>query len=523
MVSRQEFSSQMTMTEGLEELHYRAGAKERRKRRDKAEAKRLGMTDEQYRDRVVSVFRAKARAKRLGIHYWPALLAGPYEVKVNPQAFVIADKILSARYGPYDPLVSGNRGGWDSAGHYGLSPLDVGKMWVAAGCRNSRKFRAQVRSGVVAKKGDTLEFFLNYARGHSWADRNRINKMPFVLSRKALAALGRLSWPCRWAALHGLFENPPQERGVWRSVVRIRHLNWAAVAKVQAAQKIGNVRAMAPYLPPQAICRLMGLRGRYGMHLEELARMLSPSYPTIPFDMAQKICAGVSPAELSGNKLTGAEAHDWLSQGATCFPEEFLCRKIHDRTDVRVFHRSIKVVRWLDYLSMNKERWAALLKQREAPGPGGTMRTFAAVSILDEVGDEDIHTGKDGVDKVIRRAAERLGAAFLERSMRDHRVLCSTPSWASKLGKHVRLLRTPAELAQEGKDLAHCVGGYVSPVASGQCWILSVHTPHGRSTVELSPDLKVRQHNGRGNCVPPKRNEVLVDALVNRIRKGGVK
>ena len=55
-------------------------------------------------------------------------------------------------------------------------------------------------------------------------------------------------------------------------------------------------------------------------------------------------------------------------------------------------------------------------------------------------------------------------------------------------------MRTPAELAREGKEMDHCVGGYAGAVERGQCHILAIKTRQGRSTVELSPRLVVLQH-----------------------------
>lgn len=170
--------------------------------------------------------RARRTAAGIGLQYWPALLVGG----LDPKAMKIAEEVLASRVGSYWGDTGADnrrsRGGWDSAGYYGLSGYQVRQAWFAAGCKDGGKFRLSIRrlsEGMGAgRKGDTLPFLFALTRGLRWARRNaqRLN-----LSRKALAALGRISAPLRWAAISGLVESTPR--------IRIRDLNWAAVKEAQ--------------------------------------------------------------------------------------------------------------------------------------------------------------------------------------------------------------------------------------------------------------------------------------------------
>jgi len=228
--------------------------------------------------------------------------------------------------------------------------------------------------------------------------------------------------------------------------------------------------------------------------------------------LARRLVLGESPARLSGGILSRKEAHEWCAAGAPPINDW-----LADRLGVPR-HRSVKVIRWLAHCRQSG-RWAALERQREVCLPGGGVRIWAVIDILDEIQDADIHTGKDSVDAVLRRAAQRKGEAWLEKAMQDHRILAPLPRWAQKLPKGVRILRTPSQLAREGREMSHCVGGYAQAVERGQCHILAISTRHGRSTVELAPNLDIVQHYGPRNGAPPQRNEALLRAFLARVNQ----
>ena len=208
---------------------------------EKRQAERFAAFTRRLADRGVDVEdyfrvrRARRRADAIGLAYWPALAHGP---RIDPRAYLAAERILTkkagARYG--EPTSDGrkSRGGWDSWGHRGVSPHMVYAMWMAAGCRNSRKFRAQVAVGRVAHKGERAAQFIDRARGYGWAEKNKID---LRLGHDAARALGRISWRLRWAAINGV-RNPDD------GFVRARDLNWTAVREAQRGS-----RAAAKYLP----------------------------------------------------------------------------------------------------------------------------------------------------------------------------------------------------------------------------------------------------------------------------------
>lgn len=181
--------------------------------------------------------RARRKANEIGLKYWPALLDRP---RIDPMAFVYAERVMERQYGEWDPK-AGSHGGWDSCGHYGLHADNVSRMWFAAGCRNSRKFRWQVSSRIIAKKGDSMAFLRNLRRGERWW--NASSHTGVAISRKALCAIGRLSPELRYAATLNLPKwNSWEGKVRW---IRIRDLNWAEVIRVRALRNEDTDRARA--------------------------------------------------------------------------------------------------------------------------------------------------------------------------------------------------------------------------------------------------------------------------------------
>jgi hypothetical protein len=148
------------------------------------------------------------------------------------------------------------------------------------------------------------------------------------------------------------------------------------------------------------------------------------------------------------------------------------------------------------------------------------VHEWTALDVLDEIDCDDILTGRDRVDDVLRRSSERLGEAWMTQHAEDHRPLAPAPGWWVK-SRHVANLRTPAALIREGTEMRHCVGGYIPAVEKRTAIILSLATPDGeRSTAELTPSLQLAQHRGRGNGDPPKRHTWLLAAWLKRVREG---
>lgn len=446
----------------------------------------------------------RARAGRIGLSFWPALFCRD----CTPAAFVAAEEVLTAkigaRWGEFLPDGTRSHGGWDSTDYYGLSSHTVVKMWIAAGCRDGEKFRLQVFYGEVAKKGDSIPWLRNYFRGLQWLTNNHI-RLP--LAREAIAALGRLSPESRRAALAPFFG---PGLGDHRGKIRIRHLDWGAVRHAQSAVAGGNVKARAALSGIRRAAQLLGVKPY------ELSRTLCPVY-ALPLPFARRVALGESPAQLAGGLLSRAESHKWAIAGA---PEiaGWLSAQL-----ALPAHRSIRVIRWLDHCRRSG-RWDAVERDRIARIPGENQgRRYSLLSVLDEIQEEDIATGKDGVDAVLQRTAARLGDAWLTTQMGDHRILAPLPAWARNLPEGVRILRTPAQLAKEGLDMNHCVGGYRDAVSNGQSHILAIQTRHGRSTAEIRPDLSVSQHRAERNESPCSRNEKLLRAFLARVTSKGVR
>ena len=167
----------------------------------------------------------RRKAKSIGLAFWPALrLRG-----VDPAAFIAAERVLCRTHGLYgDPLQEGtrSRGGWDSCGHYGLSPEVVRSYWYSAGCRDNAKFRWQVAHRDLIPKGVTLRDHLMRSRAQRWLSHTPWRTTYFT--RGALRALARISPWARWTALRGI--------GTWpesQSVVRLKDLDWAEVGRLQ--------------------------------------------------------------------------------------------------------------------------------------------------------------------------------------------------------------------------------------------------------------------------------------------------
>ncbi|MFM7011722.1 MAG: PcfJ domain-containing protein [Betaproteobacteria bacterium] len=456
----------------------------------------------EYLDGINAVRRAKDSAKAIGLAYWPALLA---DVKVDRAAFVAAEAVLEKKHGLYTKE-GGKitcRGGWDSQGHYGLSPYAIAKNWYAAGCRDTSKFRLQVETGVLLKKGDSFPFAVAYVKGRLWLSRQReLNYNRF--GRKAIAALGRLSADLRWAAVSFLNRQNYVPTG---GVIRVRDLDWETVKKVQSGVAIGNTRLAAAYAPERRAAELLGCE------VKDIAAKMCPAYPKVGLTVARDIFAGKPPAKIFP-ELTKKEAHRYLAGGAAIPVNQWLARQLSTP-----MHRSVRVIRWFARLQA-RGAWGPMERERVAHGPAGEQRKYRYVDILDEIQDIDVHAFGEGVERVFERALERQLESFLEKLRTDHRVIGAHPAWLSHLPRSIRLLDTPSKLVAEGDELGHCVGGYSRAVESGSVIILGVSTKNGRSTIELDvQSLEIYQHHAAKNADPHPRDAALAKAAVNRILK----
>ncbi len=214
------------------------------------------------------VRRARRKAEEIGLAFWPALLwnqesgeynSGGYMIgtqgRVDPLAFVAAEQVLLRKgnkpWGTkfeevFPPEMARknkiHHGGWDSCGHYGVSPETVATCWFASGCKDSRKFRWLIRHGgcpvVRGVKSLSICQLRDLTRGSQWLQNHC--QETYMFATKTIIALGRISPAARKAAIEGLDLASYQRcseflpGGGYRSPkIRIRDLNWTAVKRLQ--------------------------------------------------------------------------------------------------------------------------------------------------------------------------------------------------------------------------------------------------------------------------------------------------
>ncbi len=486
---------------------------------------------------------AKAYAAAYGINNWSVFMADK-RYQPSREAMVAAEAVLIPIHGEYgSTLADGkrSRGGFDSYSCHGLSGSDVRALWFIAGCKDSSKFRFMVkhwnRWEQPFKKGDSFPFCVNYLRGWRWLAANKkfVDRNGEVASfgRKAIAALGRISPIARRAAVEGvrLWDG---NVGAVNTPIRIRDLNWDAVKRTQDILRCGNAKVRLGLLPDRAVIKeVTGQLPPVGRYIDPMLTNAAIAALVPHYAMDRELWEmGVGPVSLQdakdlvlGKKTIGGIVSEgqFTDKVATQFLEENNCPGFVDpmgwyarRIGVPT-HRSVKVMDWMSYLQ-KKGWWSEMIKER-VQHVGGEERRFTALQLLDEIQDEDILTGKEGVAVVLRRASERNGEAFFQANKEDYRTLRhGLPTWTKKMPKWMKVLNTRSALANEGRDLKHCVGGYISAVETGKSIILSISSRHGRSTVECSDHMVVMQHRGESNGVPPSRHDQLLRAFFNKMR-----
>jgi len=235
-------------------------------------------------------------------------------------------------------------------------------------------------------------------------------------------------------------------------------------------------------------------------------------YPTIPEELAARLILGERPLDLADGHLTRHEAHAWLAAGAPSLGSWILREAaIHVNADLDF---DVRVALWL------RDRWARADQREALTRPrrqlmAGQLIEGSYLDHVDAIRAEDLMSS---IDDTYRRAAMR-AAADLEHALASHgEPLAPEPSWWRPV-RCARLLHTGPDLVAEGRDMEHCVAMYAGSVRDHSSVIVGLCVLGQRSTVELAPDLSVRQHRGRGNAAPPAINERALDVLVQRWRR----
>lgn len=222
--------------------------------------------------------------------------------------------------------------------------------------------------------------------------------------------------------------------------VLLRHVDWQQVAKVQASM-LAN-----------PLVRIAWLHGKK-LYTAAEGKVLAPAYPKSSLENQALLCRGYSPKDIAQGLLTANEAHRWLSSDdrmSHWTPTQWLAYELPGSPVIEEH----AVVRWATGL---KERglWAQLTKVRKLVWAGEKL-DFCYADRLCDIREEDLtHGEKTGINEAFRRASERLGEEFVQNQLKDHVEISSRPAhWP--IDPCVRVLRTAAEMAQEGRDMSHC-------------------------------------------------------------------
>lgn len=239
---------------------------------------------------------------------------------------------------------------------------------------------------------------------------------------------------------------------------------------------------------------------------------------SLPWSTKEEIFVrGRSPIYLSGHILTKKEATEWLSSIAVNkkfggeewklwkqYPLLWITRYVNLKEYVP---RSKLIAEWIAY--QDKQNKGIFEKERIQHLPDGREIKFTYSSIIDEIQDDDLVAGvKTNVQRAFQKASERNTSSYIEK-LRKMAVVFPPFPW--KLDANMTYLDTPQKLADEGCQLSHCVAGYAPMAMKGDCFIVSVKTDQGRSTIEIDKNGEIRQHRANHNSEPPDKNKKIAD------------
>ena len=189
------------------------------------------------------IARAMNKAVRLQVPNWSLFV---YPIKVDTKAFQLANEYLVSKFGP---RTKSNKGGYDNQGYYGVDSQYIHWAWFQCGCgKDIPKFRTLILSfdkvkniRHLIKKSMSNTDMVNLIKGSDWLLKGFGQTALYTMNAKAIIALGRISFPLRWAAVSGLEDRLKVEDHWENPKIRIRDLNWNSVKEVQSHSRM-NMR-----------------------------------------------------------------------------------------------------------------------------------------------------------------------------------------------------------------------------------------------------------------------------------------
>jgi len=159
------------------------------------------------------------------------------------------------------------------------------------------------------------------------------------------------------------------------------------------------------------------------------------------------------------------------------------------KEDVRRIRGGSAVVEWY----LRKRSNSSMTKDRVTHGPNEMVRNYTYHALIDEILEEDLVNGVNtSPDDVFTAAAERRMKQYLAR-LGENVELPTCPITGTE---DIRQIRSSQQLIAEGRDMRHCVGGYVSACLKGVSYIFSV-APRKTRVVQERATLELVHRDGQ--------------------------
>lgn len=233
---------------------------------------------------------------------------------------------------------------------------------------------------------------------------------------------------------------------------------------------------------------------------------------------------GYNPKQIAaryGFELSRKEAKEWFY--SCCINlNEYLIKKHVPKYWYALRSSEPAVIQWFISVMNDPARKNALIKVRNVAGPHGEKLEYALINKIDEVKSVDLFNGvSSSVNKVFERAAERSTKEKLEWMKNNSKPLIKIPDWYPGDTENWKILRSAADLYQEGEELNHCVATYAGYVKRNQSVIISIKADNGdRSTAEIDPKhFLISEHFGHTNSFPTEACRTVAGQLIRKINE----